>query len=503
MKYIYITIGVLLFAGFSACSEDFLEVESSTSITIDQYYNTEERIFEALVSAYDPLSWSDYVWGTYSCYEMISDIMGDDVYVGGADQNDMANFHRIANYEVQAAGVGLNNWTAYYSGVNRSNIVFKYMPDVEDISDETKALFLAEARTLRAFYYMRLWKLWGNIPYYDANLEFPFVAEQLTADKVYANIVSELEMVLENTVLPMRASSGNYGRVTFAMAAMVYTETVMYQNDDTKFNKALKYLDQVISSGQYDLDSDYANLWTEDGEWGIESIFEINYFRVNAARSWDSPMADGGSVYPRFIGINGMNDPSGKYGSGWGFEPVRTEAYEMFAENDTRRDASILNMKTYSSETGATYDARYQNTGYFLNKYIAQQNMNIGQVADGDLNFGNNSRIYRYSETLLYAAELLMRGASGAGNAQDYLDKVRARAGQSSVLSSVDNILKERRLEFLGEGKRYWDLVRSGKATTTLVPNQYRTNSWTAAKKYLPIEQNEIDTDPNLDQNPY
>ncbi|MFV0554018.1 MAG: RagB/SusD family nutrient uptake outer membrane protein [Mangrovibacterium sp.] len=480
-----------------------MEVESTTSITIDQYYNTEARIFEALVAAYDPLSWCDYVWGTYSPYEMVSDIMGDDMYVGGADKNDMANFHRMANYEVQASGVGLNNWTAYYSGVNRANNVFKYMPYVQDISEDTKALYLAEAQTLRAFYYMRLWKLWGNIPYYDVNLEFPYTAPQLTADVVYANIVAELEAVLDNTVLPMRATAADYGRVTFAMAAMVYTETVMYQNDDTKYGKALGYLNEVISSGQYDLVDDYASIWEESGEWSEESIFEINYFRVNAARSWDNPMGDGGSVFPRFIGINEMNDPSGKYGSGWGFGPIRTEAYEMFADTDTRRDASILNMETYAAETGATYTPRYQNTGYFLNKFVAQQSMNVGQVADGDLNFGNNTRIYRYSETLLYAAELLARGASGTGSAQSYLDDVRKRAGQASVSPTVDNILKERRLEFVGEGKRYWDLVRSGKAATTLIPNKYRTNSWTEAKKYLPIEQNEIDADPSLDQNLY
>lgn len=488
---------------FSACSESFLEVNSTTSITIDQYYNTEERIYEALVAAYDPLSWSDFVFGTYSQYEMVSDILADDIYVGGADQNDMANFHRMANYEAQATSIGLNNWTTYYSGINRANNVFKYMPDVQDISEETKNLYLAEARTLRAFYYMRLWKLWGNIPYYDVNLEFPYTAPQLKASEVYGNIATELETVLDNTVLPMRASAEKYGRVTFAMAAMMYAEAVMYQNDEARFNKALGYLEQVISSGQYDLVDDYASLWEETGEWGEESIFEINYFRINAARSWGSPMTDGGSVYPRFIGINGMNDPTGKYGSGWGFGPVRTEAYKQFAANDTRRDASILDMAAYSSETGASYSPRYQNTGYFLNKYIAQQAMNKGAVGDGDLNFGNNTRVYRYAETLLYAAELLVRGASGTGSAQTYFDKVRARAGQPSVSVSVDNILKERRLEFVGEGKRYWDLIRSGKAATVLVPNDYRTNAWTENKKYLPIEQNELDADSNLEQNNY
>lgn len=60
---------------------------------------------------------------------------------------------------------------------------------------------------------------------------------------------------------------------------------------------------------------------------------------------------------------------------------------------------------------------------------------------------------------------------------------------------TIDNIVEERHLEFVGEGKRYWDLIRTGKAASVLVPDSYgyRTNSWSASKKYLPIPQKEID----------
>ena len=61
-------------------------------------------------------------------------------------------------------------------------------------------------------------------------------------------------------------------------------------------------------------------------------------------------------------------------------------------------------------------------------------------------------------------------------------------------------------MEFVGEGKRYWDLIRTGNAVTTLVPDKYgyRTNTWSEQKKYLPIPQSEIDAAQNtLKQNPY
>lgn len=132
------------------------------------------------------------------------------------------------------------------------------------------------------------------------------------------------------------------------------------------------------------------------------------------------------------------------------------------------------------------------------------------------MNYNNNYRYYRYAETLLNAAELSLRtGGSSTGEAKTWLNEVRTRAGLAELASvTVDDVLTERHLEFVGEGKRYFDLVRAegisgasskNKATTALVPDEYgyRTNSWTAKKKYIPIAQSELDSDPALVQNAY
>ena len=130
-----------------------------------------------------------------------------------------------------------------------------------------------------------------------------------------------------------------------------------------------------------------------------------------------------------------------------------------------------------------------------------------------NLNYNNNKRIYRYAETLLNAAELLLQTGGSASEAAGYVSQVRQRAGLAAVSSvTIDDIFTERHLEFCGEGKRYFDLVRaegiSGatqKASTVLVPDNYgyRTNSWTPSKKYIPLSQSELDADPSLKQNNY
>lgn len=505
MKQIKLYIICTIFATFTlnSCSEDFLQTEAASALYVSDYYKTKARIFEALVAAYDPLTWFDYAWGQQTHLGLVSDVMADDVYVGGADQNDQRHLHLMANYSALPTVVASDLWTTFYSGVNRSNIVLQYMDNVTDISDADRALYLAEAKVLRAFYYTWLWKLWGNIPYYEINLTAPYIHEQNSAEEVYAGIIATLEEAIEDGGLPMKAASGMEGRVTKAMAYMLYTEVVMYQKDQARYTTALKYMEQIIESDQYGLVADFAGIWEPAGEWSQESIFEINYFNTNSNRAWDNAIGDGGSVYPKLIGINGLKNSS-VYAEGWGFEPVRAATYALYDDDDQRRDGGILNFEEYAESSGATHSPRYQDEGFFLKKYIGRADGNAGAGGAPDMNYNNNFRVYRYAETLLYAAELLLRGATGSGSAQDYLDEVRDRAGVGTVTATLDNILKERRLEFMGEGKRYWDLIRFDEAEEYLVPNDYRTNTWSQSKKYLPIPQSEIDASQGtLTQNNY
>lgn len=487
----------------TGCSDSFLEVTSPTQEFIDTYYTTDAHIQEAVVAAYDPLHWTDWGMNEYNPVTLMSDIMADDLWIGGQDRTDNQAWHLMMNFEAIPTNVIKGLWSVAYSGVKRSNDVLTYLEWAgENVKEENRAYYTAQVLTLRALYYNWLWKFWGNIPYYDVNLTAPYLAEQLPADQVYEKIIADLDNVISMDVLPMRETSENYGRVTKAMAYMLYAEVVMYQNDESRYGKALQYMQEIINSGEYDLVDDYAGIFKESGEWNKESIFEVNYTDDNAVRSWSAPLTAGGTVLPTLISPHTWPDGTDGHDQGWGFCPVRLETYERYANNDTRRDATCWN----AGALGVDYNKRYQDTGLFLEKYTALTGNNKDQKADAQLNWNNNLRIYRFSETLLNAAELIARGA-GSGDAKLYLNKVRKRAGLVTELEpTIDNIIEERHLEFVGEGKRYWDLIRTGKASSVLVPDEYgyRTNTWTENKKYLPIPQSEIDAaQGTLTQNNY
>lgn len=512
----------------SSCGDDFLSVEPASSLPIDGYYNTKSHLDEAVTAAYAPLAWYDYYDGWCPLF-LVPDAQGDDIYVGGGSTSDQPEIHLASQYKSTSLMTFKGAWTASYSGINRSNWLIKDAEEATGISDAERAAYIAEAKTLKAFYYLQLWKFWGNVPYYEKNLEYPYIAEQLSANEVYNKVIAMLEEVINSKVLPMKETKTRCGHATQAFAEMLFADYVMYQKDENRYQQALGYMEDIIGSTKYSLMSDYASIWEYSGEWCDESIYEINYCAKGSKRGWGNANAPGGTVVPAMIGIDGLSykasdahlaadpnySPKQELNGGWGFCDVSKEVYDLYEQNDIRRTGGIINMADYAADYKArtgdevTYNGRYQNTGIFLLKYLGRPGGNDGVVADADLGWDNNQRIYRYSETLLNAAELILRTGGDAAKAQGYYNEVRNRAHASNRTVSLDNLLEERRMEFVGEGKRYYDLIRFGKAAEVLKPgggkvlNQAKTAydtqgiperiQWSESKKYLPIPQDEIE----------
>lgn len=504
MKKIIIYSAAALFS-FCSCGDSFLDLKPTNQILETEYYHTEDEITQALVAAYQPLQWQDCSFANqHHSFAMVSDVMGGDVRAGGGGTSDFPHFHLMRGFKATPEIICNSLWRVLYSGVNRANIVIDKVGGVSDLSQEKKDRIQSEALTLRAFYYYWLWKLWGNIPYYAKNLDSaPFVAPQLKADEIYNKIIDDLEVVLEGTKLPKSVSDDLLGRVTRPMAQMLKASAVLYKGDESRYQSVLSDMREIINGHQFDLVDDFAGIWEESGEWSKESIWEINYIETGN-RGWEpNILRVGGTVYPQTIGINGLRN-SKYYQDGWGFGPVEPALYNAYEEGDIRRDGGILSWEVYhQKDPAATYEPRYDNSGFFNLKYMPRVGSNDQNTGDKIVNHNNNFRVFRYAETLMNAAELIVRAGGDLGEAKKYLSQIRSRAfarqGNHEIEPTLDNILNERRLEFALEGHRFWDLVRFGKAESVLGAKGYAPN-----KKYLPIPAAEVDKSMGtLLQNPY
>jgi hypothetical protein len=151
------------------------------------------------------------------------------------------------------------------------------------------------------------------------------------------------------------------------------------------------------------------------------------------------------------------------YSSGWGFCLPSVELYDMFDANDSRRDVTFYDLRNDQD----SYSQGRDDTGLFNRKYMPRKSED--GVGSDPLNYAQNYRSIRYSDVLLMAAEA--EAQSGGGNAEEYLNQVRARAygdNSNDYTTAEGDLLEviytERRKELAGEGHRFFDLVRTNKA---------------------------------------
>lgn len=461
---------------------------------------TEGAIQSYLTSAYQPLLMDSYANYNYNHVLLLSDLRSDDIYKGGGDAGDQSWMYHLALFQIPASESPSGLWSIYYTGIARANNALIACDNAvgfdSDIAKHKLAQYRAEAYFLRAYYLHHLWKMYGNIPFFTEPLPEPFMAVQRSADEIYGCIMADIASAEEaakaaGDEFPMYTNgTPKQARANLAALYMLKARVVMYQNDKAKFNEVAANMAEIINSGAYTL-IDFDALWTgEDAnEFTQESIFESNQMS-DGKRDWGNAWSGCGTNLPAYISPNELVDPV--FCGGWGFGPVRQATWDMYEEGDIRREGSINRFEP------GTYGPRFQDTGLFQKKYAARTALRspIGTV---DLNYPNNLIIFRYAETLLNYAELVgFQGASAAGgvDAQSCLDQIRSRAGLGSIPVNAENIKLERRKEFVGEGMRFWDLVRWGDAERVLSENDTEHQSvrtFHANKdKWVPIPQSEM-----------
>ena len=461
---------------------------------------TEGAILSYLTAAYQPLLMDSYADYNYNHILLLSDLRSDDIYKGGGDAGDQSWMYHLSLFQIPASESPTGIWSLYYTAIARANNTVLAIDNAVGFdSDAAKARlagYRAEALFLRAYYLHHLWKLYGNIPFFTEPLDDPFMAQQKSADEIYDCIMADIAdaetaAAQAGAEFPLCTNGGaKQARVNLAALYMLKARVVMYQQDQARYDEVAADMAEIINAGSYSL-VDFDSLWTgaDENDFTAESIFETNQIS-DGKRDWGSAWVGCGTNLPAYISPNELSDPV--FCGGWGFGPVRQSTWDMYEDGDIRREGSI------NKFAAGTYGARFQDTGLFQKKYAARTALRspIGTV---DLNYPNNLIIFRYAETLLNYAELVgCQGAAAAGGLtpQECLDAVRTRAGLGSVPVSLESVKAERHKEFVGEGMRFWDLIRWGDAASVLTENDEAHQSvrtFNPAKdKYLPIPQSEM-----------
>lgn len=499
-------IYVALFAALTLNScENFLDIESYTQKTTENFPETSADIDQMLAGIYSTLNHINKQNCVNHFY--VAEAASDD-RLGGGGSADLA-----AQMADKLLKVGVDAfepfWKSSYEGIYRANMLLENVDRINDWTDDnTKNQAIGEARFMRALLYYQMVQIFGEVP-----LTLTSEAQNLpkaSADEIYAQITTDLKSCIE-TMPDKKYDASFSGHATkyvaeayMARVFLFYTgyygkETLpLVEGGSVNKEQVIGWLEDCINNGGYDLVNDFRELWpytnpetindyeytkgktAQNGEplqWETDVNKEILFAtKYNVYGGWGDYVSLS-NMFDLFYGIPNTNDLF-PFGQGWGYGPVTRnllEDWKTEMPNDMRMYASILDFDNpEEGMNGKEPDPSVliEYTGLMQKKYIsitakkdgknvlyssilygAQDNMQLGQTQDLIL--------MRFADVLLMHSELT---ESIIG-----IDRVRNRVNLPSIGNySLDAIKKERRYELAFEGIRWFDLMRWGDVKTAL-----------------------------------
>lgn len=443
---------------FSSCVKSVLDKKPVSSFSGEDFYKT-------------PADAQAGVYGIYNAAQSTFRI--NFAYWGEARADNIETTH--SGESLLLAQNNLNetltsaNWANLYGMISRANYAIKYIPNAYPGDANGGIQLIAQAHALRALAYFYLVRIWGDVPLITepyTSVQQDIFVKRDDKEKVLDQIEADLVFAVQNCV--DRFNNDN-DRIMFTKGAAnaLLTEVYMWRG---KYDQALETSEKVLSNSLYVLASgmdNWAKIFTAG--YSSESIFEVGYneTQTNSLRV----------LY--FLGSDATFTPSARFRAS--FEP-----------GDLR--------KSYIYDTTI---AQPRGLWKFLGKGLSDEDASSSS---------QDIVLIRLADIMLLRAEALTSkgGAENITEALSLLNAIRTRAGLKPFESQAEAaaeygdlesaILHERSIELCFEGQRWFDLVRTGKAISTMKP----INGLSDPGNLLwPLAQSVRNKNPNLIQNDY
>ncbi|PKQ64882.1 hypothetical protein BZG02_03245 [Labilibaculum filiforme] len=506
-KYYKFILGLAIAFSSTSCNEDeFLEIDPTGRVTSDNFLNTDSEVKLAIVGVYNAMQ-NNFSSGSWASVYFVKNLPGDDC-LAGSTEGDQSGYQDIDDFKIQTDNDKIKLiWSNFYKTISSTNTIIN---QVEPNTDGKKEM-IAEAKALRAYCYFELATMFGDVPLMTVNpvSEADYHLPRTDVADIYTQIEKDFTEAIPDLPLKSEYSAGDQYRMSKGSAQAYYGKALLYQK---KYSEAAIQLALVISSLEYDLEPNFADVWTKETEFGQESLFEVSY-TAQEAYDWGNFPWSGGNENnieaqlqgPRDAIFDVSNSTLGVV-NGWGFNNPSAKIGQAFADagDVERRNATLLSAADFIATGGVIKNpSAHDYEGYMRLKYATKAS-ETSESGVPELNYTINWRLMRYADVLLMAAEAY-HFSTQDGLALIELNKVRKRAKLTDIQSSDDifeAIVTERQLELAFEGSRFWDLVRWNKANQELSSLGYES----LKHNLFPIPQSEIianDAINEENQNPF
>lgn len=307
----------------------------------------------------------------------------------------------------------------------------------------------------------------------------PIVDHAVTDDEnpPRSTVAQDYEFIiktLENAIPMMSTEKVNSRMNAYGAKALLSRIYLYHEDNDKAFKIASDLIEDLKQKGTYKLYTrdQYIASWDLKSKFGSESLFEI----MNTAD--DNPGRNGLSYLMHWNGYREMF-------------PTVSFIEKIFKDpNDIR--CELLEKQNYEGQEV-----------YWLKKWPGTDAVTPS--------LENNYVIFRLSEVYLNAAEAGYKlGGEARIKGLEYLNAIVQRANPKNVVTpeefTLDRILDERSKELIGEGHRFFDLLRNGKTVIRKggnhLPNIIEEIDWNFYKCILPIPSDQFTFSPDMEQNP-
>lgn len=477
-KIIYIALAATLM--LTACGEDFLDQSPSNQVTTEGAFNEIGDVATATNGLYALMASTYYYNASMFLYgDLKADGMVPTYWSSGRTS------YRYYFYE-HSATVPNNGglWgRPYYIVRNAYNIIDAI--NSGKIAGDQAALntYKGEALASIALCYFDLTRVFGypyaknngsspGVPILEHAINYGTVVNRNTVAECYDFIIKTLK-----EAIPLLPTTKTDGRINAYAARALLARTYLYcEKNAEAFETADKLIQDLRGNGMYYLtsNSNYVAMFNHDNKFNNEALFQI----ANTTSS--NPGRDGLSYLMHW----------------WGYAAVAV-ADDFYKKTYT--DGNDVRRKLVESYYNSGSDENY----YILIKYPGPDNYWTPA-------FTNNYTVLRLSEVYLIAAEAgLKAGGNYRPYALDYLNAIVKRGNPSRSVNdanfTLDRVLQERSIELIGEGHRYFDLLRNGKKIVRTGAKHLQGApaeiDWNYHKCVLPIQREEFTFNPDMEQN--
>ncbi len=448
---------MLVLMGSTISCNDLLDQENPNALSTDSFWQDEEDVQQAVVGAYSPMS-TIFGWGRYLPFTWFRRA---DEYTPSFENV------RIRGIIIDPSDIFLpNQWPEAWRLIFRTNDILDNIDRVPDLDQTVKNHAMGQAHFLRALYYFYLVNAWDNVPLITkaavGNSTDEFSEPNSNPAAIYEQIIKD---AAEAKRLLPTSFDGEEGRATWGAATALLGKAYLYTQE---WSLAAAEFKELIDSNIYDLDPDYANNFTENGDNNIESVFEVQH-TSEAAIGWssDQPNSSRSSVFLQ------LRAPEA-FGGEW-IDQVNPWILEAFlSENDLdgEIDQRALTTLAWNHPESTIYlNQPFSESILDQNKVYPKKNTGMlteGRPDDGDLGTGSgqNFKLIRFSDVLLMHAEAANEADGAETDILASINRVRARANMPDIPTGLtkdelrDRIRKERILELSLENDRFFDLKR-------------------------------------------